>query len=140
VGRWLGRFGLRAPRLEEEWRSYVSLTDPESRQAFVRTLRSVVDVGGQAVSARDRLYLSSFLPTLIVWGERDRIIPVSHAHDAHRAMPGSQLLILEESGHFPHTEEPERFVEALSRFVDGTEAARLDGTEWRQLLTAGPPA
>lgn len=140
ISRGLRGFGLRAPRLEEEWRGYVSLTDPETRAAFLRTLRAVVNIAGQTVSAHDRLYLSSLLPTLIVWGERDRIIPVAHAHDAHRAMPGSQLLLFEESGHFPHTEEPERFVEALVDFVDRTEPIHLDGAEWRELLTAHRPA
>jgi pimeloyl-ACP methyl ester carboxylesterase len=138
IGRRLSRFGLRAPRMEEEWRAYVSLTDPTTRQAFVRTLRAVVDVGGQTVSAHDRLYLTSLLPTLIVWGERDRIIPVSHAHEAHAAMPGSRLELFEESGHFPHREEPERFVEALVDFIDSTEPGHLYGSEWRALLTAGP--
>jgi pimeloyl-ACP methyl ester carboxylesterase len=137
ISRGLHRLGLRAPRLAEEWRSYVSLTDSETRDAFVRTLRAVVGVGGQAVSAHDRLYLSSQLPTLIVWGERDGIIPVAHAHAAHQAMPASELVIFEESGHFPHLEEPARFIEALTGFMESTQPALLDGLEWRQLLAAG---
>jgi pimeloyl-ACP methyl ester carboxylesterase len=140
ISRRLRTLGLRAPGIEEKWRAYVSLTDPETRHAFLRTLRAVVDATGQTVSAHDRLYLASQLPTLIVWGERDRIIPVAHAHDAHAAIPGSTLTLFEESGHFPHTEEPGRFVEALVEFVDSTEAMNLDETEWRALLTAGPPA
>jgi pimeloyl-ACP methyl ester carboxylesterase len=138
ISRSLRRFGLRAPRLEEEWRSYVSLTDSETREAFLRTLRAVVDIRGQAVSAHDRLYLSSLLPTLIVWGERDGIIPVAHAHEAHQAMPASELVIFEESGHFPHVEEPARFIEALTGFVETTEATDLEGLAWGELLTAGP--
>lgn len=138
IGRSMGRLGLRAPRLEEEWRSYASLTDSETREAFLKTLRAVVDRGGQAVSAHDRLYLSSSLPTLIVWGERDGIIPVAHAHQAHQAMPGSQLVIFEESGHFPHVEEPVRFIEALTEFVETTQAADPEGPAWTELLTAGP--
>jgi pimeloyl-ACP methyl ester carboxylesterase len=140
ISRRLRTLGLRAPGIEEKWRAYVSLTDPETRHAFLRTLRAVVDATGQTVSAHDRLYLASQLPTLIVWGERDRIIPVAHAYDAHAAIPGSTLTLFEESGHFPHTEEPGRFVEALVEFVDSTEAMNLDETEWRALLTAGPPA
>jgi pimeloyl-ACP methyl ester carboxylesterase len=138
VGRRARRFGLRAPGFEEQWRSYASLTDSETREAFLKTLRAVVDRGGQAVSAHDRLYLSSSLPTLIVWGERDGIIPVAHAHQAHQAMPGSQLEIFEESGHFPHVEEPARFIEALTGFVETTQAADLEGPAWSALLTAGP--
>ena len=79
-GRRLGRLGLRWPRIEQEWRAYASLADPANRPSFVRTLRSVVEPGGQSVSAHDRLYLASLLPTLIIWGQRDRIIPVAHAH------------------------------------------------------------
>ena len=140
ISHRLRSLGLRAPRIEEQWRSYVSLTDPETRHAFLRTLRAVVDAGGQTVSAHDRLYLTSRLPTLILWGERDRIIPVAHAHDAHAAMPGSRLVLFEESGHFPHTEEPARFVEAIVELVDSTEPMQLDEPGWRALLTSGPPA
>jgi pimeloyl-ACP methyl ester carboxylesterase len=139
VGRRLARLGFRAPRLEQEWRAYVSLTEPDNRQSFIRTLRAVVDPRGQAVSAHDRLYLASRLPTLIVWGGRDRIIPVGHASTAHDAIPGSRLVIFEKSGHFPHTEEPEHFVEVLQDFVDGTDGLELDEQEWRAILTAGPP-
>ena len=87
VGRRLARLGFRAPRLEQEWRAYVSLTEPDNRQAFIRTLRAVVDPRGQAVSAHDRLYLASHLPTLIVWGARDRIIPVESRVDSARGDP-----------------------------------------------------
>jgi pimeloyl-ACP methyl ester carboxylesterase len=139
ISRRLRSLGLRAPRVEEQWRSYVSLTDPETRHAFLRTLRAVVDAGGQTVSAHDRLYLASRLPTLILWGERDRIIPVAHAHDAHAAMPRSRLVLFEESGHFPHTEEPARLVDAIVELIDSTEPMRLDEPGWRALLTSGPP-
>jgi pimeloyl-ACP methyl ester carboxylesterase len=139
VGRRLARLGFRAPRLEQEWHAYVSLTEPDKRQSFIRTLRAVVDPRGQAVSAHDRLYLASRLPTLIVWGGRDRIIPVGHASAAHEAIPGSRLVIFERSGHFPHTEEPEHFVEVLVDFIDSTEGLDVDEQEWRALITAGPP-
>lgn len=140
VSGWLRSAGLRAPGIEQEWRSYVSLIDPDTRRAFLRTLRAVVDVGGQTVSALDRLYLASLMPALIVWGERDRIIPVAHAHEAHAAMPGSRLVIFEESGHFLHTEEPARFVETLVEFVDTTAPGLSEGLEWQAMLAAGPPA
>jgi pimeloyl-ACP methyl ester carboxylesterase len=136
LSRRLRSLGLRAPHLEEEWRTYVSLTEPGNRHSFVRTLRSVIDPSGQAVSARDRLYLASRLPTLILWGRRDRMIPVEHAAVAHEAIPGSQLVLFESSGHFPHAEEPRRFVEVVTRFVDTTEPMRLDEAEWQALLTA----
>lgn len=134
LGRWLYARGLRAPHMAEMWRAYASLTERESRRAFVRTLRAVVDAGGQAVSARDRLYLAAAMPTLIVWGDADPIIPVEHAHAAHAAMPRSRLAIFPGCGHFPHVEEPHRFAETLAAFVDETEPAATAPEVYRELL------
>ena len=126
VGGWLSRAGVRpTPALGEIWRSYSSLSDPETRTAFVHTLRSVIDVGGQRVSALDRLYLAAEVPTLIVWGDRDPLIPVSHGRDAHDAMPGSRLEIFEGSGHFPHRDSPARFASLLMDFIATTEPATI---------------
>ena len=120
--------GVHAPHAEEEWRGYVSLTEPDKRHAFVRILNSVVGPGGQTVSAHDRLHLASHIPTLIVWGRRDRIIPVSHAFAAKKSLPGSQLEIFDHSGHFPHTEEPERFVKVLTKFLEDTQPTEAIGS------------
>jgi pimeloyl-ACP methyl ester carboxylesterase len=118
VSGFVARQGWSAPHVAEMWDAYASLTGVENRHAFVRTLRAVIDIGGQSVSAEDRLYLTSALPTLIVWGDEDPIIPVEHAYAAHEAMPGSRLEIFEGVGHFPHMERPERFVEVLLDFLD----------------------
>jgi pimeloyl-ACP methyl ester carboxylesterase len=132
----LARVGLRPQaRIEEMWRAYASLADGETRQAFLRTLRSVVDASGQCVSATDRLYLTSVMPTLIVWGDADRIIPVAHAHAAHDAMPGSRLEIFPGAGHFPHCEAPEHFVDVLRSFVRETRPAPPTGERLRDLIT-----
>lgn len=140
VAAWLYRVGLRAaPAIEEIWRSFTSLAEDDTRKAFFRTLRAVIDVGGQAVSATDRLYLASQVPTLIVWGDRDPIIPASHAVAAHEAMPGSRLEMFKDVGHFPHCEAPERFVEVLADFITSTEPAHLSEARWRELLQARPP-
>ena len=113
----VGRLGIRAPRWAETWDAYATLTEPEHRAAFLRTVHAVIEPGGQAVSATNRLYLAAAMPTLIIWGDADPIIPVSHAYTAHDAMPGSRLEIFEGVGHFPHAEEPERFVNALTDFI-----------------------
>jgi pimeloyl-ACP methyl ester carboxylesterase len=126
VGTMLGRAGIRStPAREEMWRSYASLTDAESRQAFFRGLRDVIDWRGQAVSALGRLHHTAKLPTLIIWGARDPFIPVSHARVAHEAIAGSRLVIFEGVGHYPHCEAPERFVETIVDFIASTEPARL---------------
>jgi len=132
----LGRVGLRpAPAALESWRSYCSLIDPDARRAFLHTLKSVVDHRGQRVSAADKLYLASALPTLIVWGDRDPIIPVSHAHATHEAIPGSRLEIFEGSGHYPHDEDPARFAEVLLDFLATTEPAHVTDEEWARQLS-----
>lgn len=141
VASWLHGVGLRAaPVIEEMWRSYTSLAEADTRRAFFRTLHGVIDLGGQAVSASDRLYLTSQVPTLIVWGNRDPFIPVSHATAAHEAMPGSQLVIFDNVGHYPHCEDPHRFVEVLVDFITSTEPARLSEADWRELYRSAPPS
>ena len=112
------------PASQEIWRSYASLADAESRRAFFRSLRDVIDFSGQAVSALSRLYRAARLPTLIVWGAQDPFIPVSHAVAAHQAIPGSRLEIFDGVGHYPHCEAPERFVEVLVDFIASTKPAR----------------
>ena len=81
---------------------YRALRPRTARQAFLRTLRAGVDVRGQVITMLDRCYLAAALPTLIIWGRRDRVIPVRHARIAHEAMPGSRLEVFDRSGHFPH--------------------------------------
>jgi len=123
VNRFLAGRGLHIPRVAEMWRAYTSLAGTENRKAFVRTIRGVIEPGGQTVSALDRLYLASHVPTLIIWGDRDDIIPVSHAYTAHDAIPGSRLEILEGLGHFPHVEAPEQVLAVLTDFLASTEPA-----------------
>ena len=138
VARFLRRIGLRAaPDLDEMWRGFSSLADADRRQAFIHTLRTIVDPSGQRVSAADRLYLAAEVPTMVVWGELDRMIPVAHAHAAHEAIPGSRLEIFPYTGHFPHRDDPRRFVEVLFDFMQSTQPARADETRWRSLLRQG---
>jgi pimeloyl-ACP methyl ester carboxylesterase len=131
---FLHKAGFRHPRAVEMWRAYASLSELESRRAFISTLRGVIDPGGQSVNAMDRLYLAAHMPMLIIWGERDTIIPVSHARAAHDAVPGSRLEVIEGAGHFPHVEAPVRFVEILSEFMDSTQPNSITPAERRALL------
>jgi pimeloyl-ACP methyl ester carboxylesterase len=127
VAKRLGRLGLQlGPDLAEMGRGYASLADTGARQAFLHSLRAVIEPGGQRVSARDRLYLAEMVPSLVVWGGADPLIPVEHAAIAQREMPGSRLEIFEDAGHFPFLEEPERFAEVLGRFLDSTEPSRIE--------------
>jgi len=138
---WLRQLGIQVtPAAEEMWRSYVSLADADRRWAFFRTLRAVVDLGGQSVSAADRLYLAAQMPTLIVWGAQDPLIPVEHAVASHAAIPGSRLEIFEDVGHFPHCEAAARFAEVLVDFMTSTVPARVSERRWRELFQPRPEA
>jgi len=140
VVKFFGGRGFPNAQAVEMWRSYKSLTEGESRHSFVRTIRSVIDPGGQSVSAVDRLYLAAHMPTLIVWGDHDRIIPVDHAYLAHEAIPNSRLEVIEGVGHYPHVEEPVRFVEILKDFLRTTEPSKFNPEEQLDLLRQGPQA
>jgi pimeloyl-ACP methyl ester carboxylesterase len=126
--------GIRLGRIAEMWSAYASLAEAENRQAFARTIKAVIDPGGQTISAMDRLYLASSMPTLIVWGDRDDIIPVGHAYSAHEAVPGSRLVIIEGVGHFPQIEAPEQFVDALVDFIDSTEPTAMGAEDRKRAL------
>jgi pimeloyl-ACP methyl ester carboxylesterase len=106
-----------------------------ARKAFIQTLRSVIDVHGQRVSARDRLYLLREFPTLIVWGERDHTIPQAHGIAAHEAIPGSHLVTLPRAAHFPHLEDPGGLAAALHEFISTTDPARLEDADWGGLIS-----
>jgi pimeloyl-ACP methyl ester carboxylesterase len=141
LARRLGLLGLRSgPDLEELWRGYVSLGNAETRRAFLATIRTVVDPGGQTVSALERLPALAHIPTLLVWGARDRLIPVAHGIAAQQAIAGSRLEVFEKAGHAPHLSDPPRFVALLREFVAATPAPgeRVDGsrlsTSARRLL------
>ena len=138
VARFLGRAGLRAgPDLDEIWRSFVSLSDPDARQAFIHTVRTVIDIRGQRASAGDRLYLAAEMPTMIIWGEHDPLIPVAHAHAAHERIRESRLEIFTNAGHFPYRDNPRRFVEVLVDFLQSTASAQVDEQRWRERLRNG---
>jgi pimeloyl-ACP methyl ester carboxylesterase len=113
--------------------------NPGARQAFVQTLRAVIDRRGQRVSATDRLYLLRDVPTLVVWGDRDRTIPIHHGLAAHRAIPGSRFVTIPGAAHFPHLERPDELAGALLEFIASTEPARLDEAEWQALLRGRSP-
>jgi pimeloyl-ACP methyl ester carboxylesterase len=150
--RWLGpvlgrledtgsRLGMRTgPDLAEMVRGFASLTDKSTRWAFLHTLRGVIDPLGQRVSGRDRLYLAENLPTLVVWGGRDPIIPARHGLAAHEAMPGSRFECFHDAGHFPQLNDPERFADVLRDFLRTTRPARLDTASLSARLRSGVPA
>ncbi len=125
--------------LEAVARALRPLGDEGSRRAFVETLRAVIDVHGQRVSARDRLYLLGGMPTLIVWGERDRTIPVEHGREAAAAIPNCRFETLPRAAHFPNLEDPEGLANVLGDWLAGTEPFRIDDADWSTALAGRRP-
>ena len=118
LGRTLAKRGWQpSPDVTEVWRGFTSLADADSRRAFLATTRSVIDPGGQTVTAHDRLPDAIKIPTLVVWGTRDRMIPAWHATTAQQVIADSRVVLFEGAGHFPHLDEPERFAELLRDFI-----------------------
>ena len=137
VGRALAKRNVRSPKFAEIWRAYSSLAGAPNRKAFVRTMRGVIEPTGQTVNATDRLYLAAHIPTMIVWGDHDGIIPVEHAYAAHELIPTSRLEIIEGVGHFPHVEQPARFAELIVDFLVTTTPATTQHGALRDVLIEG---
>jgi pimeloyl-ACP methyl ester carboxylesterase len=110
------------------------LENADARQAFLTTLRSVIDVRGQRVSATDRLYLLESMPTMIVWGERDNTIPLVHGRRAHEAIPHSFFRTLPDAAHFPHLEDPGGLSRLLREFIQETDAGHIEDADWGAIL------
>ncbi len=121
AARVLGSVGLRPGRdLTEVWDGFTSLGDADTRRAFLATTRAVIDPGGQSVSAHDYLPDSAPIPTLVVWGTKDRMIPAWHAASATTSIPHCRVELFQGAGHFPHLDEPDRFAALVREFVGET--------------------
>ena len=121
AGRALSAVGWRpGSDLTAVWQGFTSLADADSRRAFLATTRSVMDPGGQSVSAHDYLPDAQPVPTLVVWGTKDRMIPAWHAIAAQRSIPGCEIELFEGAGHFPHLDDPDRFADVLRDFIART--------------------
>lgn len=132
--------------VEELQTVWKALRDRSTRAAFLRTLRSVVDLRGQAVSSRDRLYLTRTMPTMLIWGGRDPILPVAQAREVAAELPDVVLEVLPRAGHIPHRNDPQRFVQVVEEFLTSTRPCAFDPYAWRVMLASGgvdhgePPA
>jgi pimeloyl-ACP methyl ester carboxylesterase len=122
---------------EEILAVFDALPNTEARMGILRTLRSSVDWQGQVITMVDRAYLAEGVPTLIVWGRRDAIIPLGHGRLVHAVMPGSEFEVFDEAGHFPHHTDPARFVRILREFMEHSVPAAFDQGTWGERLRRG---
>lgn len=126
---WLRGAGIHSPRGAETWSAYSSLSERQTRQSFLRTLRSVVDYRGQAVSALNRLQVRADLPVMAIWGDRDKIIPVEHAYAVHNARTDTRLEVLPGVGHYPQVEAPNEVVELIEDFIASSDRRDVDSPQ-----------
>ena len=121
AGRILGSVGLRpGSDLTQVWQGFTSLGDADTRRAFLATTRAVIDPGGQTVTAHDYLPEATPIPTLVVWGTRDRMIPAWHAAAATASIEGCRVELFAGAGHFPHLDDPDRFAVLVRDFIATT--------------------
>ncbi len=119
--RALGRSALlfaRPWRVPREWikEQYRLARLPGFLEAQLATVRVQVGVRGQREVLVDRL-LHLKVPTLVVWGTRDRVLPYSQAQEAVSRLPEGALGLIPDCGHAPHVEQPEQFVSSLGEFL-----------------------
>lgn len=65
---------------------------------------------------RDRL-AEITLPTLVIWGEQDRLVPVGAAYSYEKRIPGSELHLIDDTGHMVQMERPARFNQVVEDFI-----------------------
>lgn len=135
AGRLLSMAGSRfGTYLQAIARAIRPLTRAGQRRAFRETLRAVIDIRGQKVSATDRLYLLDGVPTLLVWGERDGTIPPEHGRHAHAAIDGSRFEMLPDVAHFPNLEAPETLAAVIHEFLDESGTLSIPDGSWGTLV------
>lgn len=108
----------RPERVPSEWfeEQYRLVQQLGFSEAVVAALRAQVDLGGQREVLLDRLP-DLKVPTLIIWGESDRVLPVSQAREAVTHLREGSLELIPDCGHLPHVERPDHFFAALDRFL-----------------------
>jgi len=119
----------RAPRawVSEQYRL---ARTPGFLAAQLAALRAELDPLGQREVLLDRLS-GLTMPTLVVWGERDRILPAAQARVALARLPEGSLEVFPDCGHLPQVECPDRFVEALDGFLRDEETTGAELREHR---------
>lgn len=90
--------------------------------------RAMLDRMGQTILREPAPVLARITaPTLLLWGERDAMIPISNAADYQRDLPGALLVRLPGLGHVPFEEDPARALVPVERFLEGQLPSSADG-------------
>ena len=130
----LGVFGVRRHGFDDRLiQTLQDLQDEEKLSGFVNTLRSVIGIRGQRVSALNRLVLVNPERTLIIWGDRDPMLPPAHGYALHELLPGSRIVIVPNGGHDPHGDSPELVFNELVDHIERAEVASISESGARSI-------
>ena len=118
------RYVFANPKLieDEDVDRIVELSDlPGAREAFLEIAHNAIGLRGVRPGQQlGDIAARITAPTLVIWGDRDRIIPPAQAQLANQAIPQAQVAIIENCGHVPQLEAPERFTELVLGFLSGS--------------------
>jgi len=85
-------------------------------EAATAMARALFDVNGQREVLLDQLHTLT-MPTLVIWGMYDYMLPAYQAQAAVDHLPAGRLSLFPDCGHLPHVECPDRFTTVLSEFL-----------------------
>lgn len=99
----------------EQIKAYAKpIGSPGGRHALLQVARQAVPHNFEELTAQ---YSGISVPTLIVWGREDKVIPLSIGQKLDQAIPDSTLVIIEQVGHVPQEEKPDETLAHISRFL-----------------------
>jgi pimeloyl-ACP methyl ester carboxylesterase len=92
---------------------------PESAELEVKNLHTVARLAWEPRMFDPHLakWLHRIkLPTQIIWGDHDKVLPPAYAAEFQKLIPGARVEIVRNCGHLPHTEKPEEFARLVTEF------------------------
>ena len=90
------------------------LREPKARRALVTTARQIIPPDLESLQRR---YPQILPPTLIVWGDHDRVVPLANGQRLERELPNARLTVIGDCGHIPPEEQAEAFLNRLQEFI-----------------------
>ncbi len=112
------------------------LRAPHAARALIRTALRIVPSDLEALTAR---YREIAVPTLLLWGRYDRVVPLAVGRRLARTLPRADLVVLEACGHIPAEERPEASLQVLEEFLDGRIPPRVGGPHRPPGRSRAPP-
>ena len=84
---------------------------------------AVLQIDGRAAPTTTANPVRVRAPTLLVWGDEDRMVPLAHGKRLQRAIAGARLRVVPACGHMPHIERPDELLRVVSSFLDAPPVA-----------------